>query len=254
MFFILSKLLLFLISPFFWFIVSLLLIFYFKNPTWKKRAKISAIFIFIFFTNTAILGTFLKQWETPGTRISDVKSHDVGIVLSGMAEYDNHLQRLSVRRGTDRLWQAITLYKKGKIKKLFISGGSGYVSDRGLKESLQFKDVLVQWGIPKEDILIETKSRNTFENAVETKKELKKLPTLNSYLLITSGTHMKRAQACFAKQNIQCTPFSTDLYTAPNGGYYWDQYIIPNVSNFDVWNVLIKEWVGYVTYSMKGYL
>jgi len=210
--------------------------------------------MFFFFTNTAIIGAFLRQWEVHGTKIEAVKKHDVGIVLSGMAEYDNNLQRLSVRRGTDRIWQAITLYKTGKIAKLFITGGSGYVSERGLKESLQFKEVLVKWGIPKEDVLIETKSKNTYENAVETKKELKKHPELISYLLITSGTHMKRSLACFKKQNLVCTPFSTDLHTAAGSGYYWDQYIIPNVSNFDVWNGLMKEWVGYVTYWMKGYL
>ena len=254
MFFILSKALLFLISPFFWFIVSIAGFIWLKNPTWKKRAKISMIFIFLFFTNTAIFGTFCGLWEVHGTKISAVKPHDVGIVLTGMAEYDNSLQRLSLRRGGDRIWQAVTLYKTGKIKKILITGDSGFVTDRGLHEATQFKDVLLKWGIPEEDLLVEETSKNTHENAVETTKLLGKYPDLKSYLLITSGTHMRRSIACFSKQGMNCTPFSTDLYTSENHSFHWDQYLIPNVSNFNSWNTLMKEWFGYVGYWVVGYV
>lgn len=254
MFFILSKALLFLLSPFFWIVISIIAYFWFKNPKWKKRSIISAICLFIFFTNTVIFSTFSRMWEVPGTQINQVKSHDVGIVLSGMAEYDNTLNRLSIRRSADRIWQGISLYKAGKIKKILITGESGYIGDRGLKEAQQFKEVLVKWGIPEQDILTEEQSKNTHENATESKIILENNPELKSCLLITSGVHMKRSMACFKKVGLDCTPFSTDLHTSTKQHYYWDQYIIPNVSNFDSWNGLIKEWVGYLSYWLMGYI
>lgn len=255
MFFILSKALLFIISPFVWFIALLLYSFYTKKPKSVKRFRFAALFVFLFFTNSFIFNFFCSFWEVPGKRAEHLtKSYDIGIVLTGMAEYDNHLNRLSLRRGGDRIWQAIGLYKAGKIKKIFISGKSGYVTDRGLEEAAQFKSILVSWGIPKEDILIENKSVNTHGNAVETQIVLKKYPLIKSHLLITSGTHMRRSLACFEKVGLHCDSYSTDLFTSPTNHYFWDQFLIPNVNNFEDWNKLIKEWVGYVSYWMVGYI
>lgn len=196
----------------------------------------------------------MRAWEIKGKKAEDLKKHDVAIVLGGMAEYDNELNRLSIRRGGDRIWQAITLYKTGKVKKLLISGASGYVFDRGLKEAKQMKDVLAEWGIPEEDILTEEKSINTYENALYSKEVLNKHKELKTFVLVTSGSHMRRSIGCFERQGLICTPYSTDLYTSEKRFYFWDQYIIPNIETMVEWKKLLKEWVGYVAYDFKGYI
>ncbi len=255
MFFILSKALLFLLSPFFWMALSLAIFFYTKRPKWKKRTKWFAIGIFVFFTNTVIFSEFCRLWEVPGKKTEEVKHHDIAIVLGGMFEYNSDVDNISIRRQGDRLFQAVTLYKTGKVDKLLISGDSGFITDRGLHEAKQVKEVLVSWGIPEQDIITEEKSINTHENAKETSKLLRtSYPHFDSFLLVTSGIHMKRALGCFERQGMECTPFSTDLYANQRRGYYWDQYFIPNVSNLVTWNKLFKEIVGYVTYDMVGYI
>lgn len=254
MFFILSKALLFLISPFFWLSLAILGAFLLKNELWKKRMKWTSIGLFVFFSNSVVFSLFCGLWEVPGTKISDVKPHDVAIVLGGMSEYNNDLDELTIYRQADRIFQAITLYRTGKVKKILISGDTGYITDRGLHEARQMKSILVKWGFPAEDILTEEKSKNTHENAVESVKLLKKHEDLKSYLLVTSGTHMKRSLACFKKEGLKCTPFSTDLLTNQTGSFHWDQYLIPRMDNFSYWNKLIKETVGYVAYSMAGYI
>lgn len=255
MFFILSKLLLFLFSPFTWIIVSLGLAFFLKKELWRKRFKWITLALLIFFTNSFIFLEMCRLWEIPGKNRTELRSYDVGIVLTGMAEYNNDLKEISIRRGADRIWQALNLYHEGKINKILISGDNGYVTDRGLHEAQQFRETLVRWGIPETDIITEQKSRNTYENAVETKKILERsYPHLNSRLLITSGTHMRRGLACFEKLEFPCEPFSTDLHTGPKRNYYWDQYLVPDVSTLADWNKLIKEWVGYLTYDLVGYI
>ncbi len=117
MFFVLSKILLFMLSPFIWILTLLVLSFTLSSPFWKNRMKWMAVATFIIFTNPFFLGGLIKSWEEKATRIEDSGNYDIGIVLSGMMEYNKDVKRLSVRRGTDRIWQAITLYKKGKIKK-----------------------------------------------------------------------------------------------------------------------------------------
>lgn len=253
MFFLLSKLLYIFISPFAWFLIALYFAFFSKKEKRKKRGKIAAIVILLFFTNTFIYKEFCRQWEVFGTPIENVQKADVAIVLGGMSEFNTDLNTLSMRRGGDRIWQAITLYKKGKVKKLLISGDHGYVVDRGLHEAKQMKAVLVQWGIPKEDILIEEKSKNTYENAVETKKVLKKqFPEAQHFILVTSGRHMKRAEACFSNVGLKCQTYSTDLYTGPKRFYTFTDCVIPEFSVMDDWHGLIKEWVGYITYKVTG--
>lgn len=255
MFFILSKLFYFLLNPFTWIVASFLVFILIKNAKWKKWAKITCITSLFFFSNTTLFLEFERQWEIHGTPIEQVQQYDVGIVLGGMFEYNTDLDELSVRRGADRIWQALNLYKAGKIKKILISGGSGYVTGRGLKEGIQLKKVLVNWGIPEQDIIQESKSKNTYENAVETKKILStSYPHLEKFLLITSGQHMRRARAIFKKQEMNVDTFSTDLYTGPKREWNLEQMLIPSPLTIADWTSLIKEWVGFVVYDIVGYI
>jgi uncharacterized SAM-binding protein YcdF (DUF218 family) len=255
MFFILSKALLFLISPFSWLVISFFVYLFAKREKLKRIAKYTALFVFLFFSNSFIFLEFMRKWEIHGTKIEDTKSYDVGIVLGGMAEYNSDLDALSIRRHADRIWQALSLYHAGKIKKILISGDSGYVTDHGLKEAKQMKETLVAWGIPETDIITEEISKNTHENALESAKILKEsYPHLKSVLLITSGMHMRRSLACFDKVGLRCDPFSTDLFTGPERHYYWDQYIIPDQGSFGEWNKLLKEWIGFFVYDVVGYI
>jgi len=169
MFFVLSKLLLFLLSPFTWLLISLGLFFYIKDRVWKKRLMWSTVVIFFFFSNGFIVNRLVSLWEIEGVQVEKLKQHEYGIVLSGMFEYNKDLGRLSARRGVDRIWQAIQLYKKKKIKKIVITGDSGYVLKEGLHEAMQLKQDLVSMGIPASDIIVESKSRNTHENAHQTR-------------------------------------------------------------------------------------
>ncbi len=251
MFFFLSKTLLFLLSPFTW-LCALIGLHFFGKSKWKKKTKWVGIFILLFFTNTLIFNFFCGQWEIPGTRIEKVKKHDVAIILGGMFEYDNSLKRISIRRQGDRLIQALTLYHSKKVDKLLITGDNGHLIDKGLQEARQVKELLIQWGIPKEDIITEERSINTYENAKFTAQILRQsYPHFSKFILVTSGIHMKRALACFEKQGIYCTPFSTDLYAQPLS---WDEVIVPESDNFRLWNKLLKETVGYLAYKITGKL
>jgi uncharacterized SAM-binding protein YcdF (DUF218 family) len=255
MFFYLSKILSFLIDPFIWVLILLVISIVIKSPKLKKKSFIGSILVLIIFSNNIIFLEVTRLWEEEGTKIEDVKHYDIGVVLGGIAEYNNDLERLSIRRGGDRIWQAIHLYHIGKIDKIMISGDSGYMVDKGLNEAIQMKELLVQEKIPSEDILIETVSKNTYENAFESKKVLDHTAEEETVLLITSSLHMKRSKACFKKVGFSnFGTFTTDHYTGSSRSYYFDQYVVPNVSVFVDWNRLIHEWFGYATYWMMGYI
>ncbi|WP_066759265.1 YdcF family protein [Crocinitomix algicola] len=255
MFFILSKVFAFLVHPFSWILIFVFLGWIIKREKLKKWSYRLAIIFTLFFTNTVVFSEFARLWEEDGVQIKDVKHYDVAIVLTGMAEYDNNHKRLSIRRGADRLWQAMHLYHLKKVDKILISGSNGYLIEDELNEAEQFKQNLIDFGIPAADILVEDESKNTHQNATASKKLLEKYPELNSVLLVTSAMHMKRAKACFEKAGFKnFDTFTTDHYTGEIRGYSFDQYLIPNASNFIDWYRLIHEWIGYISYRISGYI
>jgi len=253
MFFILSKILAFLFSPFLWFLISFFTFLLLKNEKWKLIFKRISIFILIFFSLGFPLKFLVSRWEVAGTQIKKVGNYELGVVLSGMAEYNKDLKVLSARRGIDRIWQTISLYKKGKIKKILISGDTGYIIRKGLHEADQLKEVLVLWGIPTEDIIVENKSKNTYENAQFTGDMMRQYKYKKKFLLITSALHMPRAAACFKKQNLKFDVFTTDHYSVKNSEFTFDQ-LLPSLNTFTMWEVYLKEVVGYTVYSLCGYL
>lgn len=255
MFFALSKILSFLMHPLFWIVFLIFLGWLTKKPIRKKRLFISAAVAMLFFTNTVIFLELTRMYEPFGKKIEEVGNYDVAIVLGGMAEYDNNLKRLSLRRGGDRIWQALHLYEIGKVKKLMIVGANGSLTDSPLNEAVQFRDVLLDFGVPDEDIIIEVNSKNTYENAVESKKILDKRSDLSSYLLVTSALHMPRSEACFKKAGFKnFDVFTTDHFTGEKRGYGLEQYFVPNLSLMTDWYKLNHEWVGYFTYWVMGYV
>ncbi|MDX1652409.1 MAG: YdcF family protein [Brumimicrobium sp.] len=255
MFFILSKIAYFFIAPFTWLMLAVFLWFFAKKSKWNRIGKWATVIIIIFFSNTFIFKECMRQWEIHAIPIENIEHHEVGIVLGGMADYDNDAGRITLGNGGDRIWQAIDLYKQRKIDKILISGDDGYVTDRGLNEALQLKEVLVRWGIPERDLIAETVSKNTHENAQETAKLLQQsYPQFSSFLLITSTKHMRRAKACFEKEGLKVTPFSTDPFTSAKRSYYWDEFIVPNADNFSYWFELNKEIIGFLVYDIVGYI
>lgn len=242
-------------EPFIWALILFFVSWRAKRASTKKFSFRWAIIILLFFSNTVIFSEFTRLWEEEGTKIEDVEHYDCAIVLGGMAEWDNGNERLSIRRGGDRIWQTINLYHLGKVDKILISGDDGYLIERGLNESAQMKKVLVENGIPEEDILIESVSKNTYQNAVESKKIIDQYPEIQSILLVTSALHMKRSKACFKKAGFQnFGTFTTDHYTSGKRGYAFDQYIIPDASTLRDWERLLHEWMGYVVYKIVGYI
>ncbi len=255
MFFFLSKALHILTEPIFWILFLWSIYAWKKKSKWRKKLLLSAVVISFLFTNTLVFKEVARLWEVHGVDANSIENYDVAIVLGGMFEYNNDLKTLSARRGADRLYQALRLYHRGKVKKLLISGSNGFVSDRGLDEAKQIRDELVIWGIPREDILIDSLSKNTWENASNTFEILQRNGLTDKRLLIiTSGTHMRRSLGCFEKLGLRVDSYSTDLFTGPKRSYHWDEYIIPSLSTADDWSILTHEIAGYLVYKIMGYL
>lgn len=252
MFFALSKLLAFIVTPAIWVIALIAVAVFSKNEKRRKKCLLWGFGLLLFFTNGFVFTECMRVWEIPATETKDLKKYEAGIVLGGMSTYDEQLDRVQFFRGVDRLLQAVELYRKGTIRKIVFTGGSGLLLHPEMKEGVYLKRYLFYFNIPEEDFIIESESKNTRENAMLTKSLLEKEHISGNFLLITSGFHMRRSVGCFNKAGIPTEPYSTDRYSFERR-FEFDHLFVPNISALDGWNTLIHEVVGYVTYRIMGY-
>lgn len=226
-----------------------------KKKRRKRRLLRVGIVLLWVFSNPLIVNQLLLVWEKPPTPLTSIKqTYDVGIVLTGITNAEKKPQdRVYFTKGADRITQALLLYRKGKIKKIFITGGS-FDPQQKLEnaESYWLKQFLLTAKVPEQDIILETKARNTRENALFSKKILEKKFPNQSFLLITSAFHIRRAVSCFEKVGIKVTPFSVDFYTHDEG-LKLPFSLIPSETAFYKWYVLMHEVVGFVVYKTLGY-
>ena len=245
MFFILSKILSFLIKPVIW--IFILLVFILKEKA--KKSIYLLLFVFYFFSNSYIVDSVSKQWEINPKNISDLSSnYKYGIVLGGFSSYNKDVKHIDFNEFSDRLITAIELYNLQKIDTILISGGNGLLINDGMKESEWTYNFLQNFGIDSNRIIIENRSRNTMENASYTADIIN--DNKGKSLLITSAVHMRRAKMCFTKNNITVDEFTTDN-TSSDILLTFDYLMIPNAVALKKWEFLIHEWIGFIVYRIK---
>ena len=115
MFFILSKILTFLLSPFTYLVILLLWMLFTKNAVRRKKLLITSVILIFVFGNNFLLDEAVRLWEKPISK-TRTQNYDIAIVLGGMIIYDvqNDISRFN--SSVDRLLQALPKIKNGEIK------------------------------------------------------------------------------------------------------------------------------------------
>ncbi len=256
MFFVISKVLSYFLHPLFWIFTLLIFAYFIKNKATGRKLLLISLIVFYLFSNRFICDEFLRSWETDYPENSAFTAqYDVGIVLGGsIVNYDYQKGRYIFRQQADRLLQSVDLYKKGKINKILLTGGPGHLIFRDQYEAVFMKNFILTLGIPENDILIDSVSDNTYQNAIFSKKILETMyPNNGKYLLITSAMHMKRSLAVFKKAGIEVTAYPTSKITGKRL-YNFDHLFLPHLNSFEYWNEMVHEWVGFVIYKIMGYV
>lgn len=223
---------------------------------WKKYRKgffITGLVMLLLFTNQFISNALMRWWEVPPVRITSLPTYKVGIVLGGLTIDKEPRDRVHVTGAADRVLQAVHLYRKKKIQKILLTGGSGRILQDSLSEAVLLKQILLQAKIPERNILMEPASRNTHENAVNTGMILKDKYAGERLLLITSGYHMRRAMACFNQQHIPVDVFSVDQRSEETV-FTPDVLFFPKAEAMLQWEIVIREIAGMLTYWVVGYI
>lgn len=255
MFFFLSKILAFIIAPYTWLFFGLI---YLLKKAWNTAFKkwILGLTIFMYvISNSFLMDEIVRAWEycDDDIYLKDTK-YDVAIVLGGMGRIDERQNKFDFGFSGDRLFQTLELYHNKRVEKLLITGGSGSINHPEHREAIYIKKYLNAISIPDSSIIIESNSKNTYENAIFTKHILDSMQFKGSILLVTSSFHMRRALAIFNKAGYKnLTPYITNKFTGERK-FEFDYCFIPNVEAIFSLSLILHEMAGYLTYKVKGYL
>ncbi len=227
-----------------------------KNEKRRKQLILTFSAVLFLFTNQFIINELFLLWEKPITPFATVKQYDVGIILTGFTNDGQELKdRTYLNQAADRIIHPIRLYKEGKIKNILICGAEyDMLQDSAKNRQLQrsSKDVLLYAGIPDSVIFIENASRNTRENALFAKKFLVPKFPKQTYLVITSAYHARRASACFEKVGLQVDTFSCD-FLSQKRTFHVPFLLMPQEQALTYWAKFIHEVTGYIVYKIMGY-
>jgi len=254
MFFVLSKILSFLIYPLFLAILLFILFIFFR----KHYPKVAKILFYIAFVELYVFSTepiadlLLLPLEFPFEKQTIPEKAEAIVVLSGMVDLQrSNAEQIELGDASDRIIEGMLLSKDCPDSLLILTGGSGNLFDQSKSEAKMMEILALRFGISQERIRVDIRSRNTHENAVESKKILDK-ENVSSFILITSASHMKRALGCFRKVELNPIPYAVDFRN------HWGKYdifsFVPQVGNLDKSTAAFHEYVGIITYKLRGYL
>ena len=182
---------------------------------WKKRGekKIAALLFGLTFAFyllcTSVVAERTLGWLEQAYLPPAEPQGDVIIMLGGGAMPDSpDVDGVGALCSSpaNRLLTAVRLQRKLGVP-ILLSGGQVY-EDTGAEAKIA-RRILIDLGVPEEQILVETRSVNTTQNA-RYSAEILRAQDLTQPILVTSAFHMKRAVLNFEKQGVDVVPYPAD--------------------------------------------
>ena len=180
------------------------------------------------------------KWITPA---SEKKIAEAIIVASAGV----HPSGAPTHSSAIRAHAAGLLYLEKWAPEIIVAGGVTEPYEPPL-EIKGIRLILMGMGIPDEAILVETKSKNTYENGFAISKILDG-KNIKRVLVVSHDYHLFRLVSVMRKYNLEIIPFKANrTYThAPNN--WWHQF---EWENFNRLKTVAHEYLGIVIYKLTN--
>jgi len=142
-----------------------------------------------------------------------------------------------------RLVEGIRIYRQLPGTRLIISGG---INLDPVANAVMVSCIAQQIGINRQEIIVEDRPRDTFEEAELLQPLLGKAP----FVLVSSAAHMPRAIRLFQHFDMSPLPAPTDFILKDRPHAAIDT-LLPSCGNLEISKRVIYEWLGEVWGWMK---
>lgn len=260
MFFVLSKILDVLLSPFTWGVVLVALAVPWRRPRrtqrWRPRRAVgvTGLVVLLTFSLEPVSNRLMHRLEraVPPTYRPDVV-YDAVVLLGGVSDervvwetgepaYNENVERLVV---THRL------LRDGRANVAIVSGAAMNPALAEVAEARVLAEQLVDWGIEPARVIVEDRARNTYENAAYT-KEIVAERGFTRVLVVTSAFHMRRAVECFSAVGMAIDVLPVD-YRAHSDKSPGRDSLLPRAGYLSESARALREMAGLHIYRLKGY-
>jgi uncharacterized SAM-binding protein YcdF (DUF218 family) len=160
---------------------------------------------------------------------------------------------IALNEAGERYVETAILARRFPDSKIAFTGGDAGMFYHSPSEASGAQHIFTELGIAPDRLVLESKSRDTYENAVFLKRILEKDGLLgpdSRWVLITSAYHMPRAIGCFRQAG-----FNVDAYPVDYRTRGWNDLTKPfdKVSEgLRRVDMASREWVGLLAYWLRG--
>ena len=170
------------------------------------------------------------------------------IVLGGFLNgtLSRQWQQAELNDSAERGVAFATLAQRFPAARLVMSGGSGSLLP-GAREADYTTLLLSDLQLSPSRLLLERDSRNTIENAANSKALARPQPG-ETWLLVTSAMHMARAVGVFCRQQWPVVAWPVDHQWSPEA----NRPGFDLIGNWRSLNEALHEWLGLLAYHLAG--
>jgi uncharacterized SAM-binding protein YcdF (DUF218 family) len=175
-----------------------------------------------------------------------------GVVVLGGAIDDDISRargRVTFDEGGERLTEAAILARRYPSARIVYSGGSNSLLGRPTSEAEDARRLLVAMGVDAQRITLETRSRNTDENA-RFSAAVVHPESGQAWLVVTSAYHMPRAMGLFRKAGFTAIADPVDYRSEGGRGDWRINVNLPR--GLALFDLAAHEWVGLLAYRLSG--
>ena len=183
--------------------------------------------------------------------VGEVPTADAVVVLGGAFSNDPVWPYPSAGESIDRYWHGARLYHARRVPRIALSGGRHPEHPNHLSEAESGALFLVDMGVPEEALLLDNLSRTTYEH-------IRYLPPMLAeagiprFLLLTSATHMRRAEAVLRHAGLDITPVVT-AFSVSSDPVITIRWYLPSADALDESARAVHEIIGYWFYGLRGW-
>ena len=249
--FVLRKIVSLLLLPFnvslFFLVCGLLLLFSQRQRAGKTFVAIGLLLLLIFSippVSNRLIGSLeshykpLEEHALAGSKVRWI------VVLGGGHNSSRPSGSQLSSSSLARLTEGIRIYRSQSATKLILSGGAVFDP---LPNAEAMAATAKLFGVKDEDIVLESESMDTEDEARLLAPLLKKEP----FYLVTSAVHMPRSMALFKKQGTNPIPAPAD-YSFQSSRAPFLLQVLPNVNAFQQSERALREYMGITWSRLRG--
>jgi uncharacterized SAM-binding protein YcdF (DUF218 family) len=147
----------------------------------------------------------------------------------------------------ERMTESLVLMRQAPHLQLIFTGGEGELFAKGLSEAARGQQFYNRLGLSGKQLIFESASRNTYENAVFSAR-LPGVDIQQPWLLLTSAWHMPRAMALFQATGWNVTAYPVDYRTSQQVSW-WSYSLVGGAMQ---WKLALHELAGLLAYRLIG--